>query len=98
MDGREWVENRSVIAFKSRCDGGNAEACYRLGAMSAHNLGGQHNYLDDVLALYEKACAGKVENACELAQAYRDEKAKREAATSAGSGTGSSGSDAGSAQ
>jgi len=93
MDERDWVANRSAIAFEQRCDTGNGEACYRLGTMHAHDLGGLHNVLEEILPLYEKACAAKVENACELAQAYRDEQAKRAAA-----GSGSAGSDSGSAR
>src|SRR5450432_3092723 len=71
MQGTDWVANRMAIAFKRRCDSGNLDACYRLGALHGHELGGQHNVIDEVLPLYEKACTAKIENSCELAQAYR---------------------------
>ena len=73
----DWVANRSAIAFKQRCDRGTAEACFRLGAMHGKNLGGLHNNAEEVLPLYDKACVAHIANSCELAQAYRDEQAKR---------------------
>ncbi len=76
MGARDWVAARSAGAFKQRCDAGNNEACYRLGKLHGHNLGGLHNIIEEVLPLYEKACAAQVENACELVQAYRAQQAK----------------------
>ena len=51
--------------------------------MHGKNLGGLHNNLEEVLPLYDKACASHVENSCERAKAYRDEQAKRGATGSA---------------
>jgi len=76
-----WIV--AMIAFKQRCDRGTAEACFRLDTMHGKNLGGLHNNLEEVLPLYDKACASHVENSCELAKAYRDEQAKRGATGSA---------------
>ena len=93
MGEGDWVATRSARAFEQRCDRGSADACYRLGALHAHNLGGLHNITEEILPLYEKACAAQVENSCELAQAYRDVQASR--AAQAGSGSGSDGSGSG---
>ena len=67
----------AMIANKQRCDRGTAEACFRLGTMHGKNLGGLHNNLEEVLPLYDKACASHVDSLCELAKAHRDEQAKR---------------------
>ena len=72
MDGTDWVANRSAIAFEQRCNSGNLDACYWLGVLHMRNLGGQRNVIEEALPLYEKACTAKIENSCELAQAYRD--------------------------
>ncbi|MEO9157688.1 MAG: hypothetical protein ABI591_18880 [Kofleriaceae bacterium] len=86
MKEGDWVENRSAIAFKKRCDGGTAQACFRLAAMHGANLGGLHNNREEVVPLYDKACAAHIENSCELAQAYRDEQTKRAHDSPDGSG------------
>ena|GEM_PF-3990799 len=45
--------------------------------MHGKNLGGLRNNAEEVLPLYDKACVAHIANSCELAQAYRDEQAKR---------------------
>jgi TPR repeat protein len=87
MDGRDWVGNRSAIAFERMCNAGTGEACYRLGRMHGQNLGGQHNVLEEVVPIYEKGCANGSKDACNSAQEYRDVRVQR--ATEAQPGTGS---------
>jgi hypothetical protein len=78
MNEGDWVANRSAIAFKSRCDRGNAHACYLVGTMASQNRGGLHNKFDEVLPAYDKACAAHMKNSCELAKSYHDEQTKRQ--------------------
>jgi TPR repeat protein len=81
MSEGDWVANRSAIAFKKRCDSGNAHACYLLGNMASRNQGGMHNTFEEVLPAYDKACGAHEKDSCELAKSYRDEQAKRQHTT-----------------
>ena len=78
MGEGDWVANRSAIAFKKSCDGGNAHACYLVGNMASRNQGGLHNNFDEVLPAFDKACAAHIKDSCEQAKSYRDEQAKRQ--------------------
>ena len=39
---------QGAIAFKQRCDGGNAEVWYRLAGLHGHDHGGLHNIIEEV--------------------------------------------------
>lgn len=77
MDGTDWAENRSAIAFDKRCTAGNGQACYLLGRMHSQNLGGQRNISEQVLSLYDKACTAGLQDGCTAARSYRTVQAKR---------------------
>jgi TPR repeat protein len=42
VEGDDWIANRSAIAFKKRCAGGDANACHLAGSMARKNQGGLH--------------------------------------------------------
>jgi TPR repeat protein len=77
MKGSDWVAIRSAAAFERRCTAGDGEACYRFGRMHGQNLGGQRNTLEEVLPIYDRGCASGSSDACQSAQNYRVEQAKR---------------------
>ena len=71
-----WIANRSAIAFRQRCDAGNAQACYLVATMASKRQGSLRNTFDAVVPAFDKACAAHIKDACAQAQSYRDEQAK----------------------
>lgn len=67
-----WIANRSAIAFKRRCDGGNAQACYLVGTMASKDEGSLHDTFDAVVPPFEKACSAHIKDSCARAKDYRD--------------------------
>ncbi len=70
--GEDWIAYRSVLAFKKRCDSGNAQACYLVGSMASKNQGTLHDTFEDAFPAFDKACAAHLKDACVRAQHYRD--------------------------
>ena len=71
-DSDDWIANRSASAFKKRCDSGDAQACYLVGAMAGKNQGSLHDTFDEAYPALEKACAARVKDSCARAERYRD--------------------------
>lgn len=68
---------RGGAAFETKCSAGTTEACYWLAKLHTHNVGGYKDVLEEVLPLYEKACAGGRPEGCTSAAQFRDERDKR---------------------
>ncbi len=68
----DWIANRSAIAFRQRCDTGNAQACYLVATMASKRQGSLRNTFDSVVPAFDKACAAHIEDSCARAKAYRD--------------------------
>jgi len=90
MDQGDWVAKRSAMAFEQRCNTtGEGQACFILARLHVLDLGGEHNVLEEVLALYDKACKGGIADGCNGAQIYRAAQARRAAQSSGTDATGS---------
>lgn len=85
----DWVEERTATSFEKLCNQGNAYACFELVVMHQQKRAGLNNYVEDVIPLLDKACAGKVYDSCTTAQGYRVRKAKLDAQAGIGSAAGS---------
>jgi TPR repeat protein len=79
MSDRDWAQNRTAAAFDQRCAAGNGQACYLFGRMHGQGLGGQRNVAEEVIPLYDKACATGIADGCKYAHDYRAEQARRTA-------------------
>jgi len=79
FDQGDWVAVRAAQAFEQGCESGKPEACFRLAVFHAHELGGRDKTLEKILPLYEKGCAGHIEQSCEMAELWRTERDRRAA-------------------
>ena len=55
---------QAVSFFRQDCDGGTAGGCYYLGLLYLDGLGVERDVRRAIL-LFEKACAGKIDESCE---------------------------------
>lgn len=79
FDQGDWVAVRAARAFQRGCDEGTPEACFRLAVFHANELGGLDKTLEKILPLYEKGCAGHIEQSCKMADLWRIERDRRAA-------------------